>query len=306
MSLIPSTQLELFIHGNELNNFVSLYKRNKLPNRILLKGRKGIGKCTLAYHLINFILSEKEDFAYNTDSLKIDERNKSYKLILNGSSPNFFLIDIKSDKKYIDISQIRSLIKNLNTSSLNNKPRFIIFDNSEYLNKNSINALLREIEAPKNKVYFILIQDHTRLLPTLTSRFVKFDISLTNSDSNFVINKLLKDDVSEYINRNLINYYFSPGNIYKLINFSIENDIDLKDLELKELIVLLIEKNFLKKDTDLRYIFQELIEFLLKEKTTNLDIDYYNYFTKKFNEVNKFNLDTDPLLIELNEKVLNG
>ena len=306
MSLIPSTQLELFIHGNELNNFVSLYKRNKLPNRILLKGQKGIGKCTLAYHLINFILSEKEDFAYNTDSLKIDERNKSYKLILNGSSPNFFLIDIVSDKKYIDISQIRSLIKNLNTSSLNNKPRFIIFDNSEYLNKNSINALLKEIEAPKYNVYFILIQDHTRLLPTLTSRFVKFDISLTNSDSNFVINKLLKDDVSKYINRNLINYYFSPGNIYKLINFSIENDIDLKDLELKELIVLLIEKNFLKKDTDLRYIFQELIEFLLKEKTTNLDIDYYNYFTKKFNEVNKFNLDTDPLLIELNEKVLNG
>ena len=176
MSLIPSTQLKLFIYGNELNNFVSLYKRNKLPNRILLKGRKGIGKCTLAYHLINFILSEKEDFAYNTDSLKIDERNKSYKLILNGSSPNFFLIDIESDKKYIDISQIRSLIKNLNTSSLNNKPRFIIFDNSEYLNKNSINALLREIEAPKNNVYFILIQDHTRLLPTLTSRFVKFDI----------------------------------------------------------------------------------------------------------------------------------
>ena len=183
MSLIPSTQLELFIHGNELNNFISLYKRNKLPNKILLKGRKGIGKCTLAYHLINFILSEKEDFAYNTDSLKIDDRNKSYKLILNGSSPNFFLIDIKSDKKYIDISQIRSLIKNLNTSSFNNKPRFIIFDNSEYLNKNSINALLKEIEEPKNNVYFILIQNQTRLLPTLTSRFVKFDISLTNKDS---------------------------------------------------------------------------------------------------------------------------
>ena len=259
MSLIPSNQLELFIHGDELNNFVSLYKKNKLPNKILLKGRKGIGKCTLAYHLINFILSEKEDFAYNIDSFKIDDRNKSYKLILNGSSPNFFLIDIESDKKDIDISQIRSLIKNLNTSSLNSKPRFIILDNSEYLNKNSINALLKEIEEPKNNVYFILIQNQMRLLPTLTSRFVKFDISLTNNDSFFVINKLLKDDVSKYINRNLISYYFSPGNIYKLINFSIENDIDLKDLELKELIVLLIEKNFFKKETNLKYIFQELI-----------------------------------------------
>ena len=52
---------------------------------------------------------------------------------------------------------------------------------------------MKEIEVPKNNVYFILIQNQTRLLPTLTSRFVKFDISLANNDSYFVINKLLKD-----------------------------------------------------------------------------------------------------------------
>ena len=67
MKLNPSNQLELFIHGNELKNLYFYIKRNKLPNKILLKGRKGIGKCTLAYHLINFILSKNEDFAYNID-----------------------------------------------------------------------------------------------------------------------------------------------------------------------------------------------------------------------------------------------
>ena len=306
MSLTPLTQLELFIHGSELNNLISLYKKKKLPNKILLKGRKGIGKCTLAYHMINFILSEKEDFAYDIYSHKIDYRNQSYKLILNGSSPNFFLIDTKSDKEDIDISQIRSLIKNLNTSCFNNRPRFIIFDNSEYLNINSINALLKEIEEPKNNVYFILIQNQTKLLPTLTSRFVKFDISLTNKDSLFVINKLLDNDVYKIVNRNLINYYFSPGNIYKLINFSIENNIDLKNLDLKDFIKILIDNNFLKKEIKLKYIFRELIEFLLKEQTKNLDIDYYHYFTKKLYEVNKLNLDADPFLIELNNKLQNG
>ena len=44
-------------------------------------------------------------------------------------------------KKKIDIDQIRNLINNLNKSSLNSKPRFVLIDNIEYLNLNSINAL---------------------------------------------------------------------------------------------------------------------------------------------------------------------
>ena len=80
MKLNPSNQLELLIHGNELKNLISLYREKKLPNKILLKGQKGIGKSTMAYHLINFVLSEDEDFPYNTNHFKIDDMNKSFKL----------------------------------------------------------------------------------------------------------------------------------------------------------------------------------------------------------------------------------
>ena len=46
-------------------------------------------------------------------------------------------------KKSIDINQIRELINNLNKSSFNSKERFVLIDNIEYLNVNSINALLK-------------------------------------------------------------------------------------------------------------------------------------------------------------------
>ena len=62
MKLNPSNQLELLIHGNVLKNLIFLYQKDKLPNKILLKGQRGIGKSTLAYHLINFVLSKNEDF----------------------------------------------------------------------------------------------------------------------------------------------------------------------------------------------------------------------------------------------------
>ena len=89
------------------------------------------------------------------------------------------------------IDQIRNIIQDLKKSSLNNKPKFILIDNSEYLNKNSINVLLKEIEEPNDNIYFILIQNQKTLLSTLTSRFIKFNINLTNKESIFVINKLI-------------------------------------------------------------------------------------------------------------------
>ena len=41
---------------------------------------------------------------------------------------------IKDNKKTIDINQVRNLIQNLNKSSFNEKPRFVLIDNLEYLN----------------------------------------------------------------------------------------------------------------------------------------------------------------------------
>jgi DNA polymerase-3 subunit delta' len=75
--------------------------------------KKGIGKSTLAYHIINHILSIDEDNSYDLINFKINPDNKSFKLILNKSNPNFILIDIDDDKKSIDINQIRNLILTL-------------------------------------------------------------------------------------------------------------------------------------------------------------------------------------------------
>ena len=57
MHLKPSENTELFGMSNFFNNFKMLYDNKKMPNKILLSGKKGLGKSTLAYHLINYILA---------------------------------------------------------------------------------------------------------------------------------------------------------------------------------------------------------------------------------------------------------
>ncbi len=92
-------QTTLYGHHLEFCNFIDLYKNKKLPNKILLSGEKGVGKSTLAYHIINLILSFDEEHSYDEQNFKINPENKSFKLILNKSNPNFISIDIEEDKK---------------------------------------------------------------------------------------------------------------------------------------------------------------------------------------------------------------
>ena len=65
MNLSPSTQLNLFEHKKIFDDLLKLYQDDKLPNKIILSGEKGIGKATLAYHLINLVLSKDEEKSYD-------------------------------------------------------------------------------------------------------------------------------------------------------------------------------------------------------------------------------------------------
>ena len=195
MNLFPINQLNLYGLQKNLNELVKLYEIDKLPNKIMFSGRKGIGKCTLAYHLINFILSKNEDFSYNLDNHSINKENKTFKLIQNKIHPNFYLIDINSEKKIIDIFQIRSLISDLNKSNLNSKPRIVLIDNIENLNINSVNSLLKILEEPPENTYFILISNNKNVLPTIKSRCLNFNIMLDNKTSLEISNKLFGSQI---------------------------------------------------------------------------------------------------------------
>ncbi len=99
MNLKPINQTNLYGLKNPLMELVNLFNDKKLPNKILLSGDKGCGKCTLAYHLVNFILSKDQQFSYDLRNFKINKENKSFKLTCNGTNPNLTLIDTYDQKK---------------------------------------------------------------------------------------------------------------------------------------------------------------------------------------------------------------
>ena len=306
--LRPINQTKLYGLNRFLEKFIKLYEDKRFPNKILLSGQKGIGKSTLAYHFINYALSKGQKYEYNLDNFEINVENQSFRTILNGSNPNFYQIDINSEKKFIDINQIRDLISKLNKSSFNNRPRFVLIDNIEFLNKNSINALLKTLEEPSLDVYFILIYNNKKILSTLLSRCINYKITLTYKENFDVADKLLNGNLDNLINKDILNYYCTSGDIYRIAKFAEENNYDLSNKSLKDLLKIIIKENFYKKNNSIRYLIYNFIElYLSKIKHTIYSPinDRYNYFLKRISDTKRFNLDEDSLFIEFKEEILN-
>jgi len=312
MNIKPSENTKLHALEGLFTEFTKLYNDKKMPSKILLSGKRGVGKSTFAYHIVNYALSLNEDYKYDISKFYINENNRSFRLIQNNSHPNFYLIDLIDEKKSIDIGQVRTMIAYTNKSSFNDLPRFILIDNIEYLNKNSNNALLKIIEEPNDGIFFILINNNEKnILPTLKSRCINFKINLTFEETIRTANLLLDKDIFEIINHELINYYTTPGEIINLINFATEKKINLKQFTILELLILLIDNGYYKKDRYVKKLIINFIElFLLKEYklsvTKNSIIYLYHKFIYKINNVEKFNLDEESLFLEFKSKLLNG
>ena len=274
-----------------------------------MSGEKGIGKSTLAYHFINYALSNNEEYSYDIKNFNINHQNKSYILTNNNTNQNLIIIDVLKEKKNIDISQIRELITKLNKSTFNNKPRFILIDNIDLLNLYSVNALLKILEEPTKNTYFILINNNKKVLSTLSSRCLNFKIFLSFNKKKIVIEKLLNANLENIINSEFISYYSTPGQIYNLINFSQLNNIDLTQLTLKDFLLKMIQENYYKKDDSIKFFLLDLFEnYLLKKSYSFSSIisDKYTYYIKKFSDAKKYNLDEESIFIEFKSEMLNG
>ena len=84
-----------------------------------------------------------------------------------------------SNYRSIKINDIRSLKNTILTTTINDKKRFIILDDVDLFNINSLNGLLKIIEEPSYNNFFILINNNSKpLLETIKSRCLEIKIIL--------------------------------------------------------------------------------------------------------------------------------
>ena len=177
------------------------------------------------------------------------------------------------------------------------------------MNIYSINALLKILEEPPAKTFFILINNDRFVSPTLKSRCINFKIFLSHVKVIPIVNKLLGEDIHELIDKRLLSYYTTPGNLYKMIMFFKLNNHDLRNYDIEAFLNLIIKENLYKKDKYMKNIVFEYIELFFRKNIAKASFkknEFYSYFLKRINDTKKLNLDEESLFFEFEYKVLNG
>ena len=277
----PRYSTRLYGLDLEFNNLSNLLLNQKLPKVILLTGEKGIGKLTLINHLI-ISYFDKEN--YNLSEKKILKKNKFFENLSKDLTSNVIFLK-SNDFKNINIEAVRGLKNKLQKKPLYNDKRFVVLDNVETFNTNSINALLKIIEEPNENDYFFLINNKTRpLIDTLKSRCLEFKIMLNYNQRSQIINFLMDiHNQDQIIDQDKI--IISPGNFLK-INISLrENNINIKENIFKTFKTIL---DLYKKSKNL--FFKDLLLFY-SEYYLKIKKDSQNFSKVKFIEDRKFLLN---------------
>ena len=169
---------KLYVFDDYYSKLNLLLEKDQFPKCLLLSGKKGCGKFTFIQHLLANFFDTKN---YDIKKKIISENNILYNLKNNNYENVLYFCGLDN----IKIDQIRDLRDQLQKSTLNNKKRFIIFDDIELFNLNCLNALLKSIEEPNIFNNFILINNKKLpIIETIKSRSIEIKFFLNRDQNN--------------------------------------------------------------------------------------------------------------------------
>lgn len=294
---------ELTYCRSDFEFFVNLYLNKNLPQTIILSGENGIGKLNFIYHFANYILSLNDEYKYDLKNFRINSINKTVNLLSQNTHPNLFFISPYQNKKIIDITQIKEMQDYLNKSVFNSLPKIILINKCETLNISSSNSLLKSLEEKYEDVYFILIHDIKKtLLPTIKSRCIQFKLFLKNEERIKKIEEII-DSQYHLLNLDFRDKYLNLTFYKDLQIYCKDNNLDIKNINLNDLFLSIFTKqNFKKNDFISNNLFLLIQLFLYKYAKKHFNNQNYflliKYFNQRFEDVSKYNLDLESLLLE--------
>ena len=296
--------LNLFDLKENFRFISNLYLKQNLPKVMMFTGNKGSGKSTLINH---FLYSIFDNDNYDKEAFSISENSSFLKQFQNNFFSNIIYIN-GADYKSVRIEDIRNLKKKILQSTISNKDRFIIFDDIELFNHNSLNALLKIIEEPSQKNYFFLINNKGKpLIETIKSRALEMKIILNEKQRLEIINKLVNIHKLDLI-LDPKSSYLSPGNFVKFnficneynispTNNFVENLSLLLDIYKKKKDILIINLLFYLADQYLKHIKDR--NLIKNDKIFEIK----NYIMDNLNNLILYNTNQYSLVNAIKEKL---
>ena len=178
----PRETLKLFGHEAVERALGQGLASGRMHHGWLIAGAEGIGKATLAYRFARYALAAPHE--RDGATLDIPADTTAARQVLALSHPGLLVIrrpwDHKTKKhtQVITVDEVRRIKTFLAHTSDAGAWRVVIVDTADQLNVNAANALLKSLEEPPPRTFFLLLTATPgRLLPTIRSRCRILDLA---------------------------------------------------------------------------------------------------------------------------------
>lgn len=150
-------------------SIVQAYENKHLPHALLFQGQVGSGQLETAKETAKLLFCENKEKSESCDICS------NCRLVDQGTHPDFYVLRPQEDSNTIKVEEVRFLISRSAFKPFQAAAKFFVIDRAECLNDVAQNALLKTLEEPEGRTYFILITSHPdRLLITVRSRLQSF------------------------------------------------------------------------------------------------------------------------------------
>lgn len=322
--------------------FLKAWKKQTMHHAWILNGPKGIGKATLAYRIVRFLLWADENKKDSYNSLNIPEDSSVFKQVAMGSHPNLMVVErdyIEADRKkiikaiqkgealdeeelngmkksaFIRVDDIRKVNDFLSKTSFNDNWRIVIIDSADEMNKNAANALLKILEEPPAHTILLLISHNAGLLlPTIRSRCAKLPLQMLNIDETASLLRRYRPNLNEAMIAKIAE--MCPQSIGKAIGYADLDAVEMYDnlckiLYAKQKFSLTDLLDFCTSssaDNDAFNLLQELILKFIRENLPHCqDVEAlyscWDETNHMFADCQNINMDKRQMLINLITKI---
>jgi DNA polymerase-3 subunit delta' len=180
----PRATAKLFGHAAAERALATGFAAGRMHHGWLIAGPEGIGKATLAYRFARHVLAKPGERDPAHQSLDVPAQALAARQVLALSHPGLLVIRRPWDHKtkrhgqVIPVDEVRRIKSFLAHTSEAGAWRVVIVDSADLLNVNAANALLKSLEEPPPRTFFLLLTSAPgRLLPTIRSRCRLLDLA---------------------------------------------------------------------------------------------------------------------------------
>lgn len=184
--------------------FLQAWRSGRLAHAWLLSGPKGVGKATLAFRIVRFVLAQGDHTTSHSlfgkplsETMEIAPQDAIFARVASGGHSDLRTIERGFDEKRnrfrneIVIDDVRELSGFLALTPAEGTWRVAIVDGAEDMNRNAENALLKSLEEPpKNTLILLVSSAPGQLLPTIHSRCRHLRLAALD---DAVVEKLLQE-----------------------------------------------------------------------------------------------------------------